>query len=88
MGCHQAQGFELGRQTYCFFDYTLEEHAIRQRSLESELRRALASGGLEVHFQPQFTQPDRRLMGAEAIIRLQHPEEGLISQIEFIPIAE
>jgi diguanylate cyclase (GGDEF)-like protein len=78
----------LGRQTYCFFDYTLEEHAIRQRSLESELRRALANGGLEVHFQPQFTLPDRRLMGAEALIRWQHPEEGLISPKEFIPIAE
>lgn len=78
----------LGRQTYKFFDSSLQEQALRQRYLESELRQALANDELEVHFQPQYRLSDHALTGAEALLRWRHPQHGPISPAEFIPIAE
>jgi diguanylate cyclase len=60
----------------------------RRIRLERELRRALETGGLEVHYQPQFDCGTEQLMGAEALMRWRHPEQGFISPAEFIPVAE
>ncbi|MTW01420.1 putative bifunctional diguanylate cyclase/phosphodiesterase [Pseudoduganella ginsengisoli] len=60
----------------------------RRIRLERELRRALEAGGLEVHYQPQFDCGTEQLVGAEALMRWRHPEQGFISPAEFIPVAE
>ncbi len=51
-------------------------------------RRALRNRELRLHYQPKFDMVTRRLVGAEALIRWEHPDEGLLSPMEFIPLAE
>lgn len=65
-----------------------EMHArARQRlELEGELRRALADDQLELHFQPIVRADDRRVRGAEALLRWRHPERGLVLPGEFLPL--
>ena len=78
----------LGRGAWCFFQETMT-HAARERlELESRLRLALAHGHLQVHYQPQVDIASGRIVGAEALMRWNDPEEGLISPARFIPVAE
>ena len=79
---------QRGRNAYCFFTAEMQERSARTLQLENDLRRALDNDELRVHFQPQFAIDDRRLFGAEALLRWQHPELGMVSPVEFIPIAE
>jgi diguanylate cyclase (GGDEF)-like protein/PAS domain S-box-containing protein len=79
---------QSGRNAYCFFTAEMQERSARTLQLENDLRRALEHGELCLHFQPQFAIEDRRLIGAEALLRWQHPELGMVSPNEFIPIAE
>jgi diguanylate cyclase (GGDEF)-like protein len=60
----------------------------RRAALERELRRAIDQEQLAVHYQPQFCCASGALLGVEALLRWRHPEHGLISPAEFIPIAE
>ncbi|MFO8155692.1 MAG: bifunctional diguanylate cyclase/phosphodiesterase [Pseudomonadota bacterium] len=70
--------------------YTEELTSVNQRRLilEAGLRRAIEGGELEVVYQPQWHLPGRELAGAEALVRWRHPEFGVISPAEFIPVAE
>ena len=77
-----------GRNNYRFFTSEMQTHSARTLQLENALRRALERGQLSLHYQPQMSLPDGRLIGAEALLRWQHPELGMISPAEFIPIAE
>ncbi len=62
---------------------------IAQRfNMEAELRDALALGQFEVFFQPQVVLPSGHISGAEALLRWRHPQRGMVSPIEFIPVAE
>lgn len=61
---------------------------IERRRLESDLRFAIKNGELRLHFQPRYRISDGQMVGAEALIRWQHPERGLIPPDTFIPIAE
>nr|WP_256489960.1 phosphodiesterase [Ideonella oryzae] len=81
-----AQGKAQGQGTVHFFDPTLAEAAQQRARLEAALRHALQQGQLLLHYQPQIrgSQPT----GAEALVRWQHPERGLIPPAEFIPLAE
>jgi EAL domain-containing protein (putative c-di-GMP-specific phosphodiesterase class I)/AmiR/NasT family two-component response regulator len=65
-------------------------HTISQEklALEVEIRRALAQNELEVYYQPQVEIATGKIMGAEALVRWNHPEKGRISPAEFIPLAE
>ncbi|MCP9626933.1 EAL domain-containing protein [Rhodopseudomonas palustris] len=56
--------------------------------LEHDLRRALPEGQLDLHYQPIVDLADQRVIGAEALLRWRHPERGMVSPGEFIPIAE
>ena len=77
-----------GRDSYRFYDASMNRIAVEQLGLESELRVALERDELVVHYQPTFEVGTGRLMGAEALVRWQHPERGLIAPIEFLPTAE
>ena len=77
-----------GRATYQFFDPTLADQAYAALVMEGELAQALERGEFVLHFQPQVSAGDGRLVGAEALIRWQHPERGLLLPDQFIPLAE
>jgi diguanylate cyclase (GGDEF)-like protein len=71
-----------------FFEPRLDEQARRRRALEADLRRALPRGEFELHYQPQLDLRRRRVTGFEALLRWRNPERGLVSPIDFIPLAE
>lgn len=77
-----------GRNTYHFFTPDMNANLIEQMRLTGELHRALEKGEFLLHFQPQIDIRDNRIIGAEALIRWQHPVEGLIPPGRFIPLAE
>ena len=79
---------EDGRNHYRFFTSDIQTHSDRTLLLDNALRRAQAREQLELHYQPQISLLTGQIIGAEALLRWQHPELGAISPAEFIPIAE
>ncbi|WP_434706555.1 EAL domain-containing protein [Pseudomonas sp. D4-18] len=77
-----------GRHTWRFYAGDMNAKIIERRRLESDLRYAIKHGELRLHFQPRVRIVDGRLVGAEALVRWQHPVHGLVSPDTFIPIAE
>lgn len=77
-----------GRNGYCFFTKEMQAHSIRVLQLTSALRHALVRDELQLYYQPQIAMQDGHIVGAEALLRWHHPEFGMISPTEFIPIAE
>jgi diguanylate cyclase (GGDEF)-like protein/PAS domain S-box-containing protein len=77
-----------GRRTYRFFKQDMEVQAKARHVLEMDLRQAISDGALEVHYQPCVSLQDNTITGCEALLRWRHPERGMISPAEFIPIAE
>ena len=77
-----------GRGTYRFFEAGMNEAATRTLQIQNALHEALDAGYFSLHFQPKFRGDDGELAGAEALLRLNHPELGLLPPLEFIPIAE
>jgi len=71
-----------------FFHASMHTQAVRALQLESDLRWALAHGGLAVHYQPIVALADHRSVSFEALVRWPHPAHGLLSPSEFIPLAE
>ena len=77
-----------GGNGYQFYTPELTEDALRFFALEAALRRAIDGGQLLLHYQPQLDLETGQLVGAEALIRWNHPERGLIGPNDFIPLAE
>ena len=77
-----------GRNAYRYFADEMTAAARERLRLESRLRRAVAQGQLRLHYQPQMEMATGRIVGAEALVRWQDPDEGLISPARFIPVAE
>ena len=77
-----------GRRTYRFFETGMDQRARARRNLELELRRAITDGSLEIYYQPVVNIEDGKISSCEALLRWRHPERGMISPAEFIPIAE
>ena len=77
-----------GRRTYRFFESGMDARAKARRSLELELRQAIADGSFELHYQPLLHLEDGRVSCCEALLRWRHPERGTISPADFIPVAE
>ena len=77
-----------GRHTYRFFTREMQERSERTLQLENALRRVLENNQLQLHFQPQMSLETNQIIGAEALLRWHHPEFGMVSPGDFIPIAE
>lgn len=77
-----------GRNTYRFFRKEMNEALLHRRTMENDLRKAVADGELELHYQPLMDVASNRISGVEALIRWNHSEKGWISPADFIPIAE
>lgn len=78
---------ESGRDTVRFFDDEMKLSVERRAALEADLRRAVAEEQLQLYYQIQVDS-DHRAIGAEALIRWNHPQRGIVSPVEFIPLAE
>ncbi|WP_119964996.1 sensor domain-containing protein [Simplicispira lacusdiani] len=77
-----------GRNTYRFFTPEMQARSVRSLQLENALRRALERQQFSLHYQPQVCIATQQVLGVEALLRWQHPELGMVSPAEFIPIAE
>ena len=77
-----------GRGVWRFYDLKMDERVKDFRSLQTDLRQALARGEFYLHFQPILDLKSKRIVCAEALLRWRHPERGQLSPAEFIPIAE
>lgn len=79
---------DLGRNRYHYFQQSMQEAATSRMRMTNDLRIAIAESQFELHFQPILELASKRLHKAEALIRWHHPRKGLISPLEFIPVAE
>ena len=82
------QAKDSGRNTYRFFSERMNIDAQEQLHLQGQLRNALKNREFLLHYQPQIDIASERIVGAEALVRWQHPELGLIPPGRFIPLAE
>ncbi|ARV18170.1 Cyclic di-GMP phosphodiesterase Gmr [Curvibacter sp. AEP1-3] len=76
-----------GRNTLRFFDPAMQSMVAERTELESDLRAGLQRGELMLYYQP-VVDADRRVVGAEALLRWQHPVRGMVSPMQFVPLAE
>jgi diguanylate cyclase (GGDEF)-like protein/PAS domain S-box-containing protein len=77
-----------GKGAFCFFEQDMDARVQARRRLETDLRAALQAGALEVHYQPLIGLDSGEVRAFEALVRWPHPERGMISPAEFIPVAE
>jgi len=77
-----------GRNSFKFFEPNMNTLAVQRQSIESSLRQALDQQEFVLHYQPKIDLQSSTIVGAEALIRWQHPQRGLLLPIEFVPIAE
>lgn len=77
-----------GRNSFRFYSKDLTASAEERMRLESELRRAIERGELELHYQPKVLLDSGAMVGCEALLRWRHPEMGMIPPSSFIPVAE
>jgi len=77
-----------GRAQHRFFNAAMNEQAMDRLQMEADLRRAIVQGELVLHFQPKVDAASGAIVGAEALVRWQHPERGMVPPMAFIPLAE
>lgn len=77
-----------GRACYEIFDSRMHDTAMKLLQLEADLRRAVKNQEFIVNYQPIMSLTTDRIVGVEALLRWQHPQRGIISPMEFIPLAE
>jgi predicted signal transduction protein with EAL and GGDEF domain len=79
---------EDGGGVHRIFEREMDRQAQMRRDMELDLRRAFANGEFELHYQPLVDIATDRISGFEALLRWRHPEKGMISPADFIPVAE
>jgi diguanylate cyclase (GGDEF)-like protein/PAS domain S-box-containing protein len=79
---------ERGKNNFQFYQADMNASALERLELESDLRHALEQQEFMLYYQPQFSGDGKRLTGAEALLRWNHPRRGLVSPVEFIPVLE
>jgi diguanylate cyclase (GGDEF)-like protein/PAS domain S-box-containing protein len=77
-----------GKGAYRLFEPAMHEGVLARLELRTDLQRAIATDQLELHYQPLVRLADGSVSGVEALLRWHHPERGVVSPVEFIPIAE
>lgn len=82
------QAKSAGRGQYCFFNFKMNAALEHRLAMERDLRTAIENKQFFLYYQPQIDLTTRKLIGVEALIRWQHPERGMVSPVDFIPIAE
>jgi diguanylate cyclase (GGDEF)-like protein/PAS domain S-box-containing protein len=82
------QAKESGRNTYSFYTPSLTRAANERLEMEANMRRGLAQDEFVLHYQPQLDMKSGEIIGCEALVRWNSPEEGLIAPARFIPLAE
>ncbi len=83
---HSAKS--LGGNTFHFYSPEMNQHVASRLALDGALRRSLERGELQVHYQPVVNLMTGEVVSAEALVRWPHPEMGMISPVDFIPLAE
>ena len=78
----------VGGSSHRFFDASMQQVSARRLALEADLRRAVERSELRLFLQPQVDAQSQKIVGAEALVRWQHPERGVVPPLEFIPFAE
>ena len=78
----------LGRDSYCFFEASMNANVHEQLQLVQDLRAAVERHELVLQYQPKFAAPVGPVIGVEALVRWAHPTRGMIAPDEFIPLAE
>ena len=79
---------DLGRNNYQFYSREMRARALERMTMEQSLRHALERGEFLLHYQPQLDLRSGRVFGVEALLRWQHPELGLLSPGDFVPLLE
>lgn len=79
---------QCGKNTYCFYNESINRKTRDRTLMYADLRKALERNEFIMYYQPKIHAPDQTIVGAEALIRWQHPSKGLIFPDVFIPIAE
>lgn len=82
------QAKESGRNMYCFYAQEMNQGVSHQLRLQNDLKNAIKNNELVLHYQPQIDLKTNRIIGAEALLRWEHPELGRIAPATFIPLAE
>ncbi|PLW70452.1 putative bifunctional diguanylate cyclase/phosphodiesterase [Pseudohalioglobus lutimaris] len=77
-----------GRACYRFYDEDMNARAVEQLKMEEELRDAMRNDELELRYQPQVDTRTGEVVSMEALVRWKHPQRGMVSPLEFIPVAE
>jgi diguanylate cyclase (GGDEF)-like protein len=77
-----------GRRTWRFFEHDMDALVKQRRSLELDLRQAIAAGEFELYYQPVVNLRTDTVCGCEALLRWHHPTRGMVSPADFIPVAE
>jgi len=82
------QAKSAGRNTYRFYNKEMNAQADERLTLENDLRRALQRDEFCLHYQPQISNTDCQVMGVEALLRWEHPQQGILTPETFIPLLE
>ena len=79
---------QTGEDGYAFYSHEMNQRALDRLKIENDLRHAIERHELLLHFQPKVDIASGRIVGAEALVRWQHPERGMIPPGDFVPVAE
>ena len=79
---------DLGRNTFQFYASEMSHKAMQRLELENQIRTALKEDQFEVYYQPKVNLQNNKCIGVEALVRWNHPQRGLISPDDFVPLAE
>ena len=79
---------ENGKNTYCFYTQEMNQNIARAFQIQNDLKKALINDELVLHYQPQINLTNNSIIGAEALIRWNHPKLGMIPPMDFISVAE
>jgi len=78
----------LGKNGHAFYEPSMQDASHQKIALEHSLRKAIERGELEMYYQPQVDAASGRIVGAEALMRWNHPQRGVVTPDEFLPFAE